>query len=52
MLSEIVSPPDWEKRAKVATKNRQNCQMAEFRQTSSMKLVIMCGKLVSQASFE
>ena len=55
MLSEIVSPPDWEKRAKIATKNRQNRQMAEFRQASSMKLVehqILCGKLVSQASFE
>ena len=31
MLSEIVSTADWEKRAKVATKNRQNRQMAEFR---------------------
>ena len=34
MLSEIVSTADLEKRAKVATKNRQNRQMAEFHQTS------------------
>ena len=55
MLSEIVSPADWEKRAKIATKNRQNRQMAEFRQAFYIKLVehqIVCGKLVSQASFE
>ena len=48
-------PWPFEKIAKVATKNRQNRQMAEFRQTSYMKLVehqILCGKLVSQASFE
>ena len=44
-----------EKVAKVATENRQNRHMAEFRQTSYMKLIehqILCGKLVSQASFE
>ena len=38
--------------AKVATKNRQNRQMAEFRQTKEMKVVghrILSGKLVSQA---
>ena len=55
MLSEIVSTADWEKRAKVATKNRQNRQMAEFCQVSKIKLVehqIMRGKVVSQASFE
>ena len=41
--------------AKVATKNRQNRQMAKFRQTIKLKLEehqILCGKLVSQASFE
>ena len=39
-----------EKVAKVATKNRQNRHMAEFRQTKEMKVVelqILCGKLVS-----
>ena len=48
-------PWPFEKIAKVATKNRQNPQMAEFRQTYYIKLVehqILCGKLVSQASFE
>ena len=41
--------------AKVATKTRQIRPMAEFRQDSSPKVVghqILCGKLVSQASFE
>ena len=40
---------------KVATKNRQNRQLAEFRQSALTKLVegqILCEKLVSQASFE
>ena len=40
--------------AKVATENRQNRHMAEFRHTLLMKVVghqILCGKLVSQASF-
>ena len=48
-------PWPFEKIAKVATKNRQNRQMAKFRQASYMNLVenqILCGKLVSQASFE
>ena len=52
---EMNEPWPFEKIAKVATKNRQNRQMAEFRQTYYMKLVehqILCGKLVSQASFE
>ena len=41
--------------AKVATKNRQNRPMAEFRQTLKVKLLehqILCGKLVSHALFE
>ena len=41
--------------AKVATENRQNRHMAELRQTYYLKLLghqILCGKLVSQASFE
>ena len=41
-----------EKVAKVATKNRQNRHMAEFRQTKEMKVVehqILSEKLVSQA---
>ena len=38
--------------AKVATGNRQNRHMAEFRESFEMKVVehqILCGKLVSQA---
>ena len=52
---ETNEPVPSEKVAKIATKNRQNRPMAEFCQTSSPKVVrhqILCGKLVSQASFE
>ena len=41
-----------QKIAKVATGNRQNRHMAEFRESFEMKVVehqILCGKLVSQA---
>ena len=42
------------KALKVATKNRQNRQLAEYGQSALTKLVedqILCEKLVSQASF-
>ena len=48
-------PWPFEKIAKVATKNRQNRQMAEFRQPLFMKLVehqILSEKMVLHASFE
>ena len=41
--------------AKVATGNRQNRHMAEFRESFEMKVVehqILCGKLISQANFK
>ena len=44
----------WITLSKVATKNRQNRQLAEFRQTSKPKLVgnqILIGKMVLQALF-
>ena len=57
--NESVHDSHWHKKlaichlvAKVATKNRQNRHMAEFRQTKEMKVVehgILCGKLVLQA---
>ena len=49
---EIIKPGVVAPVAKVATKNRQNRHMAEFRQTKEMKVVghqILCGKLVSQS---
>ena len=49
---EMNEPCPFEKIAKVATRNRQKL---EFRQIVKMKLVqhqILCGKLVSQRSFE
>ena len=45
----------WTKVYKVATKNRQNRQLAEYGQSAKTKLAeeqILCEKLVSQASFE
>ena len=52
---EMNEPCPFEKIAKVATRNRPNRQKLEFRQIVKMKLVqhqILCGKLVSQSSFE
>ena len=45
----------WKKIAKVATKNRQNRHMAEFRESFKMRVAehqILCGKVVSQARFK
>ena len=45
----------WTQVYKVATKNRQNRQLAEYGQSAKTKLAeeqILCEKLVSQASFE
>ena len=44
-----------EKIAKVATENRQNRHLAEFRDALKLEVVehqILCGKVVSQAKFK
>ena len=55
MAKLCLQRPKWREIAKVATRNRQNRHMAEFRESFKMKVVehqILSGKVVLQAKFK